>query len=144
MPDQPQTQTLSLRISEGLRKRLDHIRKLTSLRKGEEVSTSEIAKSNFWNRRLADRLEVGRTATGTDRDACCGFGKKCEAEQPLSLAEWTVFAYYVQQGADAFDHTPVSTESCIAFLKAFQAVHRLRKKPNPGKDEYYLKNLRLI
>jgi hypothetical protein len=39
-----QTQTLSLRISEVLRKRLEDIRKLTALRKGESVSTSEIAK----------------------------------------------------------------------------------------------------
>jgi hypothetical protein len=38
-----QTQTLSLRISEVLRKRLEDIRKLTALRKGESVSTSEIA-----------------------------------------------------------------------------------------------------
>jgi len=42
-PEQ-QTQTLSLRISETLRKRLEDFRKLTSLRKGESVSTSEIAK----------------------------------------------------------------------------------------------------
>ena len=35
-----QTQTLSLRISEVLRKRLEDVRKLTALRKGESVSTS--------------------------------------------------------------------------------------------------------
>ena len=139
MPDQPQTQTLSLRISEGLRKRLDHIRKLTSLRKGEEVSTSEIAKQ-LLESSPADRLEVADLLQ-EPTECLLRIRKKCEAEQPLSLAEWTVFAYYVQQGADAFDHTPVSTESCIAFLEAFQAVHRLRKKPNPGKDDYYLKNL---
>ena len=39
-----QDQTLSLRISEALRKRLEEIRKLTALRKGENASTSEIAK----------------------------------------------------------------------------------------------------
>jgi len=39
-----QTQTLSLRFSEVLRKRLEDIRKLTALRKGESVSKSEIAK----------------------------------------------------------------------------------------------------
>jgi len=38
-----QNQTLSLRISEALRKRLEEIRKLTALRKGESVSTSEAA-----------------------------------------------------------------------------------------------------
>jgi len=52
-----QTQTLSLRISEALRKRLEDIRKLTALRKGESVSTSEIAKQLLESAR-ADRFEV--------------------------------------------------------------------------------------
>ena len=52
-----QTQTLSLRISEALRKRLEDIRKLTALRKGESVSTSEIAKRLLESAR-EDRFEV--------------------------------------------------------------------------------------
>jgi len=127
MPDQPQTQTLSLRISEGLRKRLDHIRKVTSLRKGEDVSTSEIAKQ-LLESSPADRLEVTELIR-EPTECLLRIRKKCEAEQPLSLAEWTVLAYYVQQGADAICNTPVSRESCIAFLEAFQAVYKLRKNP---------------
>jgi hypothetical protein len=53
----PQNQTLSLRISEALRKRLEEIRKLTALRKGENVSTSEIAKQLLEGAR-EERLEV--------------------------------------------------------------------------------------
>jgi hypothetical protein len=139
MLDHPQTQTLSLRISEGLRKRLDHIRELTSLRKGENVSTSEVAKQ-LLESSPADRLEVAELIR-EPTECLLRIRKKCEAEQPLSLAEWTVFAYYVHRGAEAFFYTPVSRESCIAFLEAFQAVHRLKKKTNPDKDEYYLKNL---
>ena len=52
-----QTQTFSLRISEVLRKRLEDIRKLTALRKGESVSTSEIAKQLLESAR-EDRFEV--------------------------------------------------------------------------------------
>jgi hypothetical protein len=52
-----QNQTLSLRISEALRKRLEEIRKLTALRKGENVSTSEIAKQLLEGAR-EERLEV--------------------------------------------------------------------------------------
>lgn len=52
-----QNQTLSLRISEALRKRLDEIRKLTAIRKGENVSTSEIAKQLLESAR-EERLEV--------------------------------------------------------------------------------------
>jgi hypothetical protein len=52
-----QTQTLSLRISGALRKRLEDIRKLTAIRKGESVSTSEIAKQLLESAR-EDRFEV--------------------------------------------------------------------------------------
>ena len=55
-----QTQTLSLRISEALRKRLEDIRKLTALRKGESVSISEIVKQlleSAWED-WEDRFEV--------------------------------------------------------------------------------------
>jgi hypothetical protein len=52
-----QNQTLSLRISEALRKRLDEIRKLTAVRKGENVSTSEIAKQLLESAR-GERIEV--------------------------------------------------------------------------------------
>ena len=139
MPDQPQTQTLSLRISEGLRKRLEHVRKLTALRKGENVSTSEIAKQ-LLESSPTDRLEVAELLR-EPTESLLRIRKKCEAHQPLSRAEWTAFAYYVQQGSEAFDNNPVSRESCIGMLEAFQAIHELRKKPNPGKDEYYLGNL---
>ena len=39
-----QSVTLSVRISEGLRSRLEGIRELVSRRKGENVTTSEVAK----------------------------------------------------------------------------------------------------
>jgi hypothetical protein len=52
-----QTETSSPRISEVLRKRLEDIRKLTALRKGESVSTSEIAKQLLESAR-EDRFEV--------------------------------------------------------------------------------------
>jgi DNA-directed RNA polymerase specialized sigma24 family protein len=38
------SQTLSLRISQGLRRRLEDVREMLSLRRGERVSTSEVAK----------------------------------------------------------------------------------------------------
>ncbi len=139
MPDQPQTQTLSLRISEGLRKRLEHIREVTALRKGESVSTSEVAKQ-LLESSPTDRLEVAELLR-EPTECLLRIRKKCEAHQPLTRADWTALAYYVQQGSEAFDNNPVSRESCIAVLEAFQAIRELRKKPNLGKDEYYLGNL---
>jgi hypothetical protein len=52
-----QTQTLSLRMSEALRKRLEDIRKLTAVKRGESVSTSEIAKQLLESAR-EERFEV--------------------------------------------------------------------------------------
>lgn len=139
MPDQPQTQTLSLRISEALRKRLEHIREVTARRKGESVSTSEVAKQ-LLESSPADRLELVELLQAPT-EALARIRKKCEAQQLVSRAEWAVLANYVQQGAEGFSKIPVSRESCIAILEAFQAMYALRKEPNAGKDEYYLGNL---
>ena len=53
----PQSLTLSLRISEVLRKRLEGIRQHMAQKKGGNVSTSEIAKQLLESAR-EDRLEV--------------------------------------------------------------------------------------
>ncbi len=139
MPDQPQTQTLSLRISEALRKRLEHIRAVTALRKGESVSTSEVAKQ-LLESSPADRLELVELLQ-MPTEALARLRKKCDAQQLVSRAEWAALAYYVQQGAEGFGKTPVSREACIAILEAFQGVYELRKRANAGRDEYYLGNL---
>ncbi len=145
MADQPQeqspqqTQTLSLRISEALRKRLEHIRELTSLRRGENVSTSEVAKQLLESAR-EERLEVVELLHKPTA-ALLRIRNKCEEQHPLSHAEWTVLAYYVQQGHEAFSKNPISRESTIAILEAFQAVHKLRTKATSPRDEYYLGKL---
>jgi hypothetical protein len=133
-----QTQTLSLRISEALRRRLEDIRKLTAVRKGESVSTSEIAKQLLESAR-EDRLEVvDLLAKATD--SLWEIRRKGEAGQMLSRAQWTVLAYFVQQGAEAFSRNPLSRESYSGILKAFAAAHQLRSKPS-DRDQYYLGNL---
>ena len=133
-----QTQTLSLRISEALRKRLEDIRKLTALRKGESVSTSEIAKQLLESTR-EDRFEVV-DLLARPSEALVEIRRKGEAGQMLTRAQWTVVAYFVQQGSEAFSKNPLSRETYIGILKAFDAAHQLRAKPS-GADEYYLGNL---
>jgi hypothetical protein len=133
-----QTQTLSLRISEALRKRLEDIRKLTALRKGESVSTSEIAKQLLESAR-EDRFEVV-DLLARPSEALLEIRRKGEAGQMLTRAQWTVVAYFVQQGSEAFSKNPLSRETYIGILKAFDAAHQLRAKPS-GADEYYLGNL---
>jgi len=133
-----QNQTLSLRISEALRQRLEQIRKLTALRKGESVSTSEIAKQLLETAR-EDRFEVVELL-GKPTEALLAIRRKGEAGQTLSRAEWTTLAYYVQQGAEAFTRNPLARETYIGILKAFEAAHQLRAGPS-SRDEYYLGNL---
>ena len=58
----------------------------------------------------------------------------------LTRAQWTVVAYFVQQGSEAFSKNPLSRETYIGILKAFDAAHQLRAKPSSA-DEYYLGNL---
>jgi len=123
-----QTQTLSLRISEVLRKRLEEIRKLTALRKGENVSTSEIAKQ-LLEGSGEERLEVV-DLLAAPAESLAKIRRKGQAGQMLSRAEWTVVAYFAQQGAEGFYKNPLSRETFIEMLKAFEAVHALRKKPS--------------
>jgi hypothetical protein len=133
-----QTQTLSLRISEVLRKRLEDIRKLTALRKGESVSTSEIAKQLLESAR-EERFEVVELLS-KPTESLLEIRRKGEAGQMLTRAQWTVLAYFVQQGSEAFSKNPLSRETYIGILKAFDAAHELRAKPSSA-DEYYLGNL---
>ena len=123
-----QNQTLSLRISETLRKRLEDIRKLTALRKGESVSTSEIAKQLLESAQ-GDRFETVELLS-KPMEAVLEIRRKGEAGQMLSRAQWTVLAYYVQQGSEAFSKNPLSRETYIGILKAFDAAHELRAKPS--------------
>jgi hypothetical protein len=133
-----QTQTLSLRMSEALRKRLEDIRKLVALKKGESVSTSEIAKQLLESAR-EERLEVVELLA-KPTDSLVEIRRKGEAGQMLTRAQWTVLAYFVQQGSESFSKNPLLRESYIGILKAFNAAHELRAKPS-AQDDYYLGNL---
>ena len=121
-----QTQTLSLRISEVLRQRLEDIRKLAALRKGESVSTSEIAKQLLESAR-DDRFEVTELL-GKPTETMLEIRRKGEAGQTLTRAQWTVVAYFVQQGSEAFSKNPISRESYIGIINAFEAAYQLRAR----------------
>ena len=136
--EQLQTLTLSLRISEGLRTRLEGIRKFTAQRKGGNVSTSEIAKQLLESAR-ADWLEVA-DLLAKPTEALLTIRRKVESGQPLSRAEWTMLANYVREGAGVYSKSALSRESHIAILRAFQAVYELRSGTSE-RDHYYLGNL---
>jgi hypothetical protein len=141
MADKPQQQTLSVRISETLRARLERARKLAS-KTGDSVSTSEIAKQLLESAR-EDRLEVV-DLLADPTTALLQIRRKGEAQLPLSQAEWTLLAHFVQQGAEAYSaKTPnaVSRESWTAILDAFLALYALRGDRVSPADTYYIENL---
>ena len=141
MTDKPQQQTLSVRISEPLRQRLECAKQLVAARTGESVSTSDVAKQLLGSGR-EDRLEVVDLMAEPTK-ALLEIRRKGEAGHVLSKAEWTVLAHSVQQGLEAFSgDTPnlVSRESLIAVHDAFLAGYELRKGASVW-GEYYLGNL---
>jgi hypothetical protein len=144
LADKPQQQqTLSVRISEALRQRLERAKQLVVSKTGENISTSDIAKQLLESAR-EDRLEVVDLMAEPSK-ALLEIRRKGEAEHILSKAEWTVLAHFVQQGLEAFSAdgdtpSPVFRASLISVLDAFLAAYELRKGTSTW-DEYYLGNL---
>jgi len=139
LADQQQTLTLSLRISEALRNRLEQIREITSRRKGESVSISEVAKQLLESAR-ADRMETVELFSRTT-EALLEMRRKGESGQPLTRAEWTVLAHFVQRGAEANSKNQLARELLAEILKAFEAVYKLRTRKSSDRDVYYVGNL---
>ena len=149
MPDRPQKaekpsqgQTLSLRISDALYARLERVRQLLSSKKGDSVSTSEVAKQLLESAR-EDRFEVA-DLMAEPTEALLQIRRKGEAQHILSRAEWILLAHFAHQGLEAYTErtpNPVSNESLIAVLDAFLAVYDLRTERTSLRDSYYLNNL---
>src|SRR6516225_3495178 len=137
-----QQQTLSVRISDELRARLERARKLAASTSGEPVSTSEIAK-RFLEAARDDRLEVV-DLLADPTGSLLQIRRKGEGGLVLSRAEWTAVAHFVRHGVEAVSaQAPhaVSRESLITLLDAFVAVYDLRPRDDARLDAFYLGNL---
>jgi hypothetical protein len=142
MPEKLQQHTLSVRIDDTLRRRLERARQLAASKTGAFVSTSAIAKP-FLESARDDRLEVVDVLEHPT-DTLLQIRRKGEAGQVLSRAEWTTLAHVVRHGVEALSaQTPhaVSRESLVAVLDAFVAVYDLRPTADSRLDRYYLGNL---
>lgn len=140
-----QQQTLSIRVSEGVREFLDRARKQFSDTQGEALSISDVAKlllDSAIENRLDDRLET-TDLLAQPTQALFQIRQKWTNNLALSRAEWTVLAQYVQSGCENLTADPQlpSRQSFADVLEAFLAVRSLRLRPAPGKDQYYLGNL---
>jgi hypothetical protein len=115
----PQQHTLSVRISDTLRLRLERAKRLMVSTTGKRVSTSAIAKQ-FLESAREYRLEVV-DLLAHPIDTLLQIRRKGDARQLLSRAEWSVLAHFVRHGIEAFSSrtpNPVSRDSLLAVLDA--------------------------
>ena len=90
-PPRPQQQTLSVRISDSMRKRLERARQQTASTTGEPISTSEIAKQLLESSRdnrldVADLLEEPtQTSSPLPRSRMCGSAARFTRWAPRTL-----------------------------------------------------------
>src|ERR1700691_5677410 len=94
---------ISIRVSEGLRSRLETLKEIIALKTGQSVSTSEAAKQLLESAR-DDRLELANLLT-EPTDSLLNIRGKAEAHMPLTQAEWALVAYYCAKGAQSFMST---------------------------------------
>lgn len=147
MPDKTailQQPVISIRISDEMRSRLETLKEIMAAKSGEAVSTSEAAKQLLESAR-EERLEFV-DLLAQPADSLVKIRGKMDAKLPLSHAEWTLVAYYCQQGAELFagtGQTELSYESLIGILEAFLAVYALvsKQRKRSAMAPYLLTNL---
>ncbi len=134
-----QVQTLSMRMTTGLRSRLEAMREVASLRRGgAPVTTSEIAKGLLESAR-DETLELAEMQA-KPTEALLSIRRKAEHEQSLTHAEWMLVARYVQIGTESFRKIPICGESWAGLLEAFLALYSVRLD-GPDRNGYYVANL---
>jgi hypothetical protein len=138
-----QQQTLSVRISDAMRRRLEGAQRLISRTNGAAVSISDVAK-RFLESAQDDRIEAG-DLLAEPTETLINIRRKWERGLSLSRAEWQVMGYYLQEGCEHITEGPElpSAESFVDLTKAFIAALGVRDgaKNLFELDHYYLGNL---
>jgi hypothetical protein len=139
-----QQPVISIRISDELRQRLETLKEIMAAKSGEPVSTSEAAKQLLESSK-EERLEFVNLLS-QPTDSLVKIRGKADAKLPLSQAEWTLVAYYCQQGAELFANTgqtEISYESLAGILESFLAVYGLvsKQRKRSPMAPYLLMNL---
>ncbi len=136
-----QQQTLSVRISDAMRRRLESARHLIAKKTGEPLSISEVA-NRFLETAQDDNFEASELFS-RPTETLINIRRKLERGQSVSRAQWQVFGYYLQEGCESPTEEPQlpSAESYAVLLEAFLAALALRTGKNPELDYEYLWNL---
>ncbi len=137
-----QQQTLSVRISDALRRRLENARQMFGRTDGDSMSISEVAK-RFLESAQDDYIEASELL-GRPTETLLNIRRKWERNQSISRAEWQVIGYYLQEGCESPTEEPQlpGAESYVVLLEAFVAALALLKTgKNRELDYEYLWNL---
>jgi hypothetical protein len=139
----PQQPVISIRISDALRLKLETLRKIMSLKNGQNVSTSEAAKQLLESAR-DDRLELVNLLSAPT-DSLLRIRRKADSGLSLSQAEWTMVAHYCAVGAESFMNTAqgqISYETLAEILEAFLAAYDIARRPKKSPMDFvYLMSL---
>jgi hypothetical protein len=138
----PTQRTLSVRIDDALRRRLERARQLMASTTGKHISMSTIAKQ-FLESGRENRLDVV-PLLAHPTDALLEIRRRGEAQQLLSRAQWCVLVDCVRDGMEASSHqapNPVSRDSMLTVLDAFLAVYDLRTERTSPRDAWYVGHL---
>ena len=140
-PMKPQQQTLSVRISDALRRRLESARHLVANTADGPISISEVAK-RFLETAHDDNIEASELLS-RPTEALLSIRHKWERRQSLSRPEWLALGYYLQVGCEEVSEDPElpTAESYASLLEAFVAARSVRAGKDPEADHYYLGNL---
>jgi hypothetical protein len=127
-----QQQTLSVRISDAMRRRLESARHLIAKKTGEPLSISEVA-NRFLETAQDDNFEASELFS-RPTETLINIRRKLERGQSVSRAQWQVFGYYLQEGCESPTEEPQlpSAESYAVLLEASWRHWRseLAKTPN--------------
>lgn len=142
MPETRQQQTLSVRIDDAMRGRLERARQLAEVKTGRVVSMSQVA-NQFLHAAREDRLDI-IDLLANPTESLLQVRRKAEAQIAVSRAEWAVLAHFVRYGIETVAepaHDAASSDSLVAILDAFRAAYDVRPARQSPLDAYYLGNL---
>jgi hypothetical protein len=136
-----QQQTLSVRISDALRRRLESARHLVANKADGPVSISEVAK-RFLETAHDDNIEASELLS-RPTETLLNIRHKWVRQQSLSRPEWLALGYYLQVGCEEVSEDPElpTAESYASLMEAFVAARSVRAGKAPEADHYYLGNL---
>jgi len=146
LESKPQQQTLSIRISDGLREFLERSKQLIANGRGELLSTSDVAKillESAKEDRNDFRLEAAELQRNST-DSLWAIRRKWEQHLDVSRPEWILLGQYIQIACEQVmenSESPTSKESLVALLEALLAIRSLRPGRGVGLDRYYLGNI---